>query len=333
MFQTRTLPRCARKAALALFLAAASLGASAADAQAEWPGKVITYVVPYPAGGTTDILARLLAQKLGQSLHTTVIVENRPGATGAIGSAFVARAAPDGYTLLGASTASHAINPALNPRLPYDAVKAFTPVALVGTIPSVLIVGPNSPYRNVAQLLAAARQKPDAISYASGGSGTILQMSAELLKEQQSVRMTHVPYKGDVPAIQDVMAGHVEFMFAPTAPILPHIEAGKLRALAVATAARVPTLPNVPTMAEAGVPNFKAEQWQGVFAPAGTPAPVVQRLNAEINRALQEADVKAQLARLGIKVVGGPPERLAEMQKADIAKWGRVGKAAHISLE
>lgn len=333
MFQTRTLPRCARKAALALFLAAASLGASAADAQAEWPGKVITYVVPYPAGGTTDILARLLAQKLGQSLHTTVIVENRPGATGAIGSAFVARAAPDGYTLLGASTASHAINPALNPRLPYDAVKAFTPVALVGTIPSVLIVGPNSPYRNVAQLLAAARQKPDAISYASGGSGTILQMSAELLKEQQSVRMTHVPYKGDVPAIQDVMAGHVDFMFAPTAPILPHIEAGKLRALAVATAARVPTLPNVPTMAEAGVPNFEAEQWQGVFAPAGTPAPVVQRLNAEINRALQEADVKAQLARLGIKVVGGPPERLAEMQKADIAKWGRVGKAAHISLE
>ncbi|TXI81004.1 MAG: tripartite tricarboxylate transporter substrate binding protein [Cupriavidus sp.] len=333
MFQTRTLPRCARKAALALFLAAASLGASAADAQAEWPGKVITYVVPYPAGGTTDILARLLAQKLGQSLHTTVIVENRPGATGAIGSAFVARAAPDGYTLLGASTASHAINPALNPRLPYDAVKAFTPVALVGTIPSVLIVGPNSPYRNVAQLLAAARQKPDAISYASGGSGTILQMSAELLKEQQSVRMTHVPYKGDVPAIQDVMAGHVDFMFAPTPPILPHIEAGKLRALAVATAARVPTLPNVPTMAEAGVPNFEAEQWQGVFAPAGTPAPVVQRLNAEINRALQEADVKAQLARLGIKVVGGPPERLAEMQKADIAKWGRVGKAAHISLE
>lgn len=245
----------------------------------------------------------------------------------------MARAAPDGYTLLGASTASHAINPALNPRLPYDAVKAFTPVALVGTIPSVLIVGPNSPYRNVAQLLAAARQKPDAISYASGGSGTILQMSAELLKEQQSVRMTHVPYKGDVPAIQDVMAGHVDFMFAPTAPILPHIEAGKLRALAVATAARVPTLPNVPTMAEAGVPNFEAEQWQGVFAPAGTPAPVVQRLNAEINRALQEADVKAQLARLGIKVVGGPPERLAQMQKADIAKWGRVGKAAHISLE
>nr|WP_235679750.1 MULTISPECIES: tripartite tricarboxylate transporter substrate binding protein [Cupriavidus] len=304
-----------------------------AHAQSDWPNKVINYVVPYPAGGTTDILARLIAQKVGQALHTTIVVENRPGATGAIGSAYVARSAPDGYTLLGASTASHAINPALNPKLPYDAVKSFTPVALYGTIPSVLIVGPNSAYQSVKDLLAAAKKKPGAISYASGGNGTILQMSAELLQQQQGVRMTHVPYKGDVPAIQDVMAGHVDFMFAPTAPILPHVQAGKLRALAVATAARVPTLPNVPTMAEAGVPNFEAEQWQGVYVPAGTPAAIVQRLNAEINRALQDPEVRQQLAKLGIRIAGGPPERLTEIQKADTAKWARVGKAAGILLD
>ncbi|WP_066731459.1 tripartite tricarboxylate transporter substrate binding protein [Cupriavidus sp. D384] len=315
-------------------LVVASLAAGSAQAQTDWPAnKVINYVVPYPAGGTTDILARLVARKVGEALHTTIVVENRPGATGAIGSAFVARSAPDGYTLLGASTASHAINPALNPKLPYDAVKSFTPVALLGTIPSVLIVGPNSPYKNVKDLVAAAKAKPGVVSYASGGNGTILQMSAELLQQQENVRMTHVPYKGDVPAIQDVMAGHVDFMFAPTAPILPHVQAGKLRALAVATSARVPTLPNVPTMAEAGISNFEAEQWQGIFAPAGTPPAIVQRLNAEINKALQDPEVKAQLGKLGIKVVGGTPDRLAEAQKADIAKWSRVGRAANITLE
>lgn len=334
MFESLHLTARMRQLGTSMCLVAASFAMGAAHAQSDWPnGKVINYIVPYPAGGTTDILARLIAQKVDQALHTTIVVENRPGATGAIGSAFVARAAPDGYTLLGASTASHAINPALNPKLPYDAVKAFTPVALLGTIPSVLIVGPNSSYKSVKDLIAAAKAKPGAVSYASGGNGTILQMSAELLQQQENVRMTHVPYKGDVPAIQDVMAGHVDFMFAPTAPILPHVQAGKLRALAVATAARVPSLPNVPTMAEAGVANFEAEQWQGIFAPAGTPPAIVQRLNAEINRALQEADVKAQLARLGIKAAGGAPDRLAEIQKADIAKWSRVGKASHITLE
>ncbi|MBB1630152.1 tripartite tricarboxylate transporter substrate binding protein [Cupriavidus sp. UME77] len=303
------------------------------SAQSDWPNRVITYVVPYPAGGTTDILARLIAQKLGQALHTTVVVENRPGATGAIGSAFVARAPADGYTLLGASTASHAINPALNPKLPYDAIKSFEPVVMIGTIPSVLIVGPNSPYRNVQALLAAAKAKPGAVTFASGGSGTILQMSGELLKEERKVDMTHVPYKGDVPAIQDVMAGHVDFMFAPTAPILPHVQGGKLRALGVATKARVASLPAVPTMAEAGVPDFEAEQWQAVFAPAGTPATIVQRLNTEINRILKDPEVVAHLDKLGVKVVGGTPQQLSAFQKADIAKWARVGKAAGVTLE
>jgi tripartite-type tricarboxylate transporter receptor subunit TctC len=197
----------------------------------------------------------------------------------------------------------------------------------------VLIVGPNSPYRNVQALLAAAKAKPGAVTFASGGSGTILQMSGELLKEERRVNMTHVPYKGDVPAIQDVMAGHVDFMFAPTAPILPHVQGGKLRALGVATKARVASLPAVPTMAEAGVPDFEAEQWQAVFAPAGTPATIVQRLNTEINRILKDPEVVAHLDKLGVKVVGGTSQQLSAFQKADIAKWSRVGKAAGVTLE
>ncbi|MGO4328070.1 Bug family tripartite tricarboxylate transporter substrate binding protein [Cupriavidus sp. 2TAF22] len=304
-----------------------------AHAQADWPKKVITYVVPYPAGGTTDILARLIAQKLGQALQTTVVVENKPGATGAIGSAFVARAPADGYTLLGASTASHAINPVLNPKLPYDAVKSFAPVVLIGTIPSVLVVGADSPYHDVQGLLAAARKKPGSVSFASGGNGTILQMSGELLKAQAHVKLTHVPYKGDVPAIQDVMAGHVDFMFAPTAPILPHVQGGKLRALGVATKARVASLPAVPTMGEAGVPSFEAEQWQAIFAPAGTPPQIVQRLNTEINRILKDRDVIAHLDELGVRIVGGTPQQLADFQKADIAKWAKVAKAAGVTLD
>lgn len=304
-----------------------------ASAQADWPGKVITYVVPYPAGGTTDILGRLIAQKLGQALHTTVVVENKPGATGAIGSAFVARAPADGYTLLGASTASHAINPVLNAKLPYDAVKSFEPVILIGTIPSVLVVAADSPYRDVQALLAAAKKKPGTVSFASGGNGTILQMSGELLKEQSHVKLTHVPYKGDVPAIQDVMAGHVDFMFAPTAPILAHVKGGKLRALAVATRSRVASLPTVPTMAEAGVANFEAEQWQAVFAPAGTPQAIVQRLNVEINRILRDREVIAHLDELGVRIVGGTSRELAEFQKTDIAKWEKVAKGAGVTLE
>ena len=316
-----------------LFLSLAACIPFHASAQTDWPRKVITYVVPYPAGGTTDILGRLIAQKLGQALHTTVVVENKPGATGAIGSAFVARAPADGYTLLGASTASHAINPVLNAKLPYDAIKSFEPVILIGTIPSVLVVAADSPYRDVQALLAAAKKKPGTVSFASGGNGTILQMSGELLKEQSHVKLTHVPYKGDVPAIQDVMAGHVDFMFAPTAPILAHVKGGKLRALAVATRSRVASLPTVPTMAEAGVANFEAEQWQAVFAPAGTPKEIVQRLNVEINRILQDREVIAHLDELGVAIVGGTSRYLAEYQKADIAKWAKVAKAAGVTLE
>ena len=256
-----------------------------ASGEVAWPARPISYVVPYPAGGTTDILARLIAQKLGLTLGTTVVVVNKPGATGTIGSAYVAKAPPDGYTLLGTSTGPHAIYPALSSKPAYDAITDFQPVILVGTIPSVMIVSAQS------------------------------------------------PYKGDVPAIQDVMAGHVDFMFVPTSPVIPHIQAGKLRAIGIATEARVPELPDVPTMIEQGQPDFIAEQWQGLFLPSGTPAEVVSRYNSEINKILAEPEVVERLTQLGVTKIGGSPAVLADYQRADIAKWVKVGRASKISIE
>src|SRR5258706_6144427 len=283
-------------------------------AQQPWPapGKLITYVVPYPAGGTTDILGRMLAQKLGTALGTTVIVDNKPGATGTIGTAFVSRAAPDGYTLLGTSIGPQAIVPSLNPKLPYDPVKSLEPVTLVGTVPHALVVAAGSPFKTVKELVAAAQAKPGELAFASGGNSTILQMQGELLKIQLGIDITHVPYKGDTPAIQDVLGGQVTLMFAPVAAALPHIQSGKLHPLAVTSATRLKSLRDVPTMAEAGGGDFVAEQWQGGYLPANTPKPIVRRLNAEIVRILNEADVAERVEKLGVSPVGSSPGQLAE---------------------
>jgi len=312
-----------------------SLGAAApALAQGEWPGgKPITWVVPYPPGGTTDILGRAIALRLGTSLGATVIVDNKAGATGTIGAAFVAKAMPDGHTLLGTSIGPQAIVPNLVPKMQYDAVKAFAPISLIGTIPHVLIVGSSLPFRSVSDLVKEAKANPDAVSFASGGNGTILQMQGELLRLQSGTKMTHVPYKGDTPAIQDVLAGHATFMFAPVAAALPHIQSGRLKALAVTSAARLKGLPEVPTMAQAGFKDFVVEQWQAVYAPAGTPKPVVQRLNQEILRILKDAEVVAMADKLGVTLVGSTPAQLADTQKNDLAKWGRVIKEAGIKAD
>ena len=312
-------------------LAAASLPALA---QGQWPtGRPITWVVPYPPGGTTDILGRAIAQRLGASLGTTVIVDNKAGATGTIGSAFVARSAPDGYTLLGTSIGPQAIVPNLLQKMQYDPVAAFAPVTLIGTIPHVLVVGAAQPMRTVADLVAQAKARPEELSFASGGSGTILQMQGELLRLQTGTRMTHVPYKGDTPAIQDVLAGHTSFMFAPVAAALPHIQGGQLRALAVTSAARLKALPDVPTMGQAGFKDFVVEQWQALYAPAGTPAAVVQRLNAEVVRQLKDPEIAAMADKLGVTLVGSTPQQLADTQKADLAKWAKVVKDAGIKPE
>ena len=310
-------------------LVALVLSASAQDA---WPGRTISYVVPYPPGGTTDIVGRTIATHLGQALKTSVIVENKAGATGTIGGAFVARAAADGQTLLGTSIGPQAIVPHLM-KLSYDPLKAYEAVSLIGTVPHLLVVHPSSPFNSVAQLVAAAKEKPGAVSFASGGNGTILQMQGVLLSQQTKTTMTHVPYKGDTPALQDVIGGQVNFLFAPIAAALPHVQSGRLRALAITAAQRSPALPAVPTMGEAGFNDFVVEQWQAVYAPAKTPASIIHRLQSEISKVLTEPDVAANFEKMGITVVNGTPEALAKRQAADSQRWATVIREAGIKLD
>ncbi|MDQ7955993.1 MAG: tripartite tricarboxylate transporter substrate binding protein [Pseudomonadota bacterium] len=312
----------------------ALLATGGALAQGQWPtGRVITWVVPYPPGGGTDVLGRAVAQKLGGTLGTNVIVDNRAGATGTIGAAYVAKSAPDGYTLLGTTIGPQAIAPHLMGKLPYDPIGGFAPVAIIGTIPHILVVGANQPYRNVADLLAAAKAQPGKLAFASGGTGTILQMQGELLAQQTGSRFIHVPYKGDSPAVQDTLGEQVNFMFAPAAAALPHVQSGRLRALAVTSAARLKPLPDVPTMAEAGIKDFVVEQWQAVFAPAGTPAPIVERLNRDVNAALKTPDLVALADKLGVNLVGGTPAQLGALQKSDSAKWAEVIRKGGIKAD
>lgn len=318
-------PSPARRRFLALsatLAAGAAFGVRAAQA---WPaGQTITWVVPYPAGGSTDVLGRAVAQQLDALLATRVIVDNRPGATGTIGAARVARAAPDGLTLLGTSIGPQAIAPHVMGKLTYDPVADFAPVIMIGTIAHLLVVGAAQPYRSVADLLAAAKAAPQGLAYASGGTGTILHMQGELLQQKTGARFLHVPYKGDTPALQDTLAGQVQFAFLPAAAALPHVQSGALRALAATSAQRLPVLPDVPTMQEAGIPDFVAEQWQAVFAPAGTPAPVIERLNTSIGKALQSPALTELAQQLGITLVGGTPQALDQTRKADFQKWGKV---------
>ncbi len=323
-----------RRAWCSTALTAAVLVAAPVFAQGHWPtGRPITWVVPYPPGGSTDILGRAIALRLGNALGTTVIVDNKAGATGTIGSAFVARSAPDGYTLLGTSIGPQAIVPSLATQMPYDPVKAFEPITLIGHIPHVLVTGSATPVKTVAELVAQAKVTPGNVSFASGGSGTILHMQGELLGLQTGAKMTHVAYKGDTPAIQDVLAGHVTFMFAPVAAALPHIQSGRLKALAVTSAEALKALPAVPTMTQAGFKDFTVTQWQAVYAPAGTPTTMVQRLHSEIVRILKDPEIVAMADKLGVSLVGSTHQQLADTQKADLAKWAKVIKAAGIQAD
>ena len=325
---------CKRRAIATALLFLPAIGFSGGvAAQGTWPAKTITYVVPYPPGGTTDIIGRTIAQRLGVVLNTTVVVDNKPGATGTIGGAFVARATPDGHTVLGTSIGPQAIVPHLMPNIPYDSTKSYEPVVLVGTVPHLLVVAANSPYNSVRDLVEAAKVKPDGLMFASGGNGTILQMQGELFCQQAGVKMIHVPYKGDTPALQDVLGGQVTLGFLPIAAALTHVQSGRLKALAITAAKRAKGLPQVPTMAEAGFPDFVVEQWQAIYAPAGTPKPIVNRLNQEVNQILKEGPVVATLEKLGISIAGGTPQQLADQQKTDFERWGKVIKEANIKLE
>ncbi|WP_194712912.1 Bug family tripartite tricarboxylate transporter substrate binding protein [Noviherbaspirillum soli] len=324
----------ARRTLIAASLSALALSAIVLPAHAEdkWPSKPITYVVPFPAGGTTDILARLIGQKLGPALGTTVIIDNRPGAGGNIGSELVARAAPDGYTIMGGTISSHSINASLY-KLSYDPLKSFAPITLIGTNANVLVVNPGSPFKSVKELVAAAKAKPGSLSFASAGNGTSQHLSAELFKTMTGIDMVHIPYKGSAPAIQDVIGGQVPLMFDTTVVAGPFIQSGKVRPLAVTSAKRVASLPDVPTMAEAGVPGYEVVSWQAMFAPAGTPSAIVQRLQTEVAAILKQPDIQERLAKLGVDPSGMAPQQLAEFQAAEIAKWAKVVKAANVKVD
>ncbi len=321
----------------AALAAAVGLIGLPAAAQGTWPtGKTISYVVPFAAGGTTDTLGRLIGQQLGTALGTTVVVENKGGAAGSIGSEAAARAAPDGYTLLGGTVSSHAINVSLYPKLGYDPIKSFSPVTLIGTNPVVLVVSANSPHKTLKDVLAAAKGKEGGLSSASAGTGSSQHLAVELLAYKSGVKFTHIPYKGSGPAIQDVISGQVDMMFDTTVVAAPHIQSGKLRAIAVTSPKRLASMPDVPTVAESGVnglADFQVQSWQAIFVPAATPAPIVSRLHDEIRKILAQPDMQNRLKGFGMEPADLNTTQIAAFQKAEVEKWAQVIKAANIKVD
>jgi tripartite-type tricarboxylate transporter receptor subunit TctC len=314
-----------RRMILGLLALGLALPVATAHAQ-PWPSKPIKWVVPFAPGGTTDILARTVGEKLSVALGQPVVVENRPGAGGGVGADYVAKAAPDGYTLVGGTISTHAINASLYKSLPYDPVKDFVPITLIARLPNLLVVNPNVPAKNVGELIALLKANPGKYNFASSGNGTSQHLSGELFKSIAGVEMQHVPYKGSPPALQDVVAGQVTMTFDNITTAWPLAKAGNLRPLAVTTAQRSAVAPDVPTMQEAGLAGYEVGSWQGVFAPAGTPPEIVRRLNTEIVRILRMPEVRDKLIGLGAEPVGNSSEEFAAMVRSEVAKWADVVK-------
>jgi len=313
------------QAAGAFALPGGLLASADAFAQDTWPSRPITYVVPFTPGGSTDVIGRLICQSLGESLGQPVVVDNRPGAAGAVGASYVAKARPDGYTLFGGTISTHAINASLYKNLPYDPVKDFEPISLVAFLPNVLMVSPALGVNSVAELVALLKKDPDKRTFASSGAGTSTHLAGELLADLIGVPLTHVPYKGTPPAMLDVASGQVTFMFDQFTAALPLVQSGKLKLLAVTTGKRASIAPQLPTLAEAGVPGFEMASWQAVYAPKNTPKPIVERLSAEITRALKSPEVRDKLTnQLGMEVVAGSPADLAALMQKEIPRWGEL---------
>nr|WP_309899945.1 tripartite tricarboxylate transporter substrate binding protein [Variovorax soli] len=309
----------------------AAVALTALAAHAAFPDRPITIVVPYAPGGAADAVARVLAARMGEKLGTSVIVDNRAGASGTIGVAYVAKASPDGYTMLYDAT-PYSINPHLFPRMPY-AADALQPLSLVLVAPNALIVKADSPYKTVADLVAKAKATPGKLNFASGGSGTVQRLATELFRQKLQLDMVHVPYKSGGPAIADVMGGQVDFMFGTVAATYPLISAGKLRALAVSSPQRSPRLPDVPTVAETVVPGYEAFEWNGMFLPAKTPKDVADKLQKAVVDVLKEDEVQQRLRDLGAQPVGSTPAEFATFLKKEDAKWGDVVKKGDIKLD
>ena len=309
---------------LALMLVACAVAAAAADA---YPTRAIKLIVPSAAGGWTDTIARLVGNGLAAGLGVPVVIENKPGAGGNIASDLVAKSAPDGYTLL-VPFGGYAVNAYLYEKLPFDPVKDLVPVAQLCTVTGILVVNPSLPAKSVGELIALARSKPGVLNFASAGSGTEVHLAGELFRSMAGVDIVHVPYKGSAPALADLLGGQVQLMFANMPGTLQHVETGRLRVLAVNSATRSPLLPDVPTVAEPGVPGYEASTWFGVMAPAGTPREIVARLNAEIGKVLGTPEMQKFFRAEGASAVGGSPEQFAAFLRAEMGKWEKVIKAA-----
>ncbi len=340
--KTNILETCMRPRVPRLFTAAAALLCAAgfageAGAQGiDYPTKAIRLIVPFTPGGSTDILGRTIGQKLSEAFHQPVIIDNVPGAGGSIGADRVAKAAPDGYTLLMGHIGTLAVTPSIYPNLPYDPIKSFAPVAWVARVPNVLAVHPSVPARNVQELIALAKAQPGKLNYGSGGNGSAAHIATEYLKLQSQTFMVHVPYRGTAPGVTDLVAGQIQLMFTGAPAVMPFVRSGQLRALAVSSAKRLASLPDLPTVAESGLKElagFEADQWYGVVAPAGTPREIVAKLNAQINASLNSPELKARLAAEGAEPTPSPPEVFGQLIVREIERWRPVVKAGKVKSE
>lgn len=323
-----------RRTRLALGAGLLAVGlAQAATLQAQaYPSKPIRLMVPYSPGAGTDTLARILAHKAGELLGQPFVIENRPGAGGTIGTEIVARSAPDGYTLLFAPT-SHAINASLYPKLGFDTVKDFAPISVVASLPVVLATALSVPAQSVKELVALAKARPNELTMASSGNGSVFHLTGELFKEAAGIRFVHVPFKGGAPAVAALLGGQVGFTFETSVTLVPHIRSGKLRALGVASAGRIALLPDVPTMAESGYPGILAENWYGLYAPAGTPRETIARVYGALAQSIQSAEVREKLAAQGAEIRENTPEQTLVFLNAEMAKWAKVVKASGAKID
>ena len=301
-------------------------------ALAQYPQRAIKLIVPFPPAGATDIVGRIVAQKLGERFGQAVVVENRPGAGGSIGSDLVAKSAPDGYTLLMATSSTHSIGPALQ-KLPYDPIKDFAAITHVANVPNVLVVSPKLPVASVKELIEYAKARPGKLNFASSGIGTIVHLNGELFKMLAGVDVVHVPYKGTALSIPDLANGNVAMLFDSLASVLPHVKSGSVRPLAMNAPQRSPLLPEVPTLAEAGMPAFDRYTWFGMFAPAGTPADIVRRVQAEVAAALKAPDLRERFDAVGAEPVGSTPEQFVDRIRSDGVRWAEVIKSANVKVQ
>lgn len=323
---TFNTPALLKRAAAIVLLAAPTL----ALAQA-YPSKAVTVIIPFPPGGPTDVLGRIVVQRLSEKLGQPFVVENKPGASGMIGATQVAKAAPDGYTIL-INASLHVINPSLYPKMQHDPIKDFVPVSQIADVPMVLVVNRTNPAKNLKDVIAQAKKTPG-MTFASSGNGTAPHLAGEAFNVATGLKLTHVPYKGSAPALTDIVGGHVTMMFDPVASSTPFIQSGRLRPIAVTTAKRVPTMPNVPTMAEAGLPGYEISTWYGVWAPANTPKDIVDKLSGEIAKLVKEPEISKRIMQLGSLPVGSTPAQFAAYNRSEQVKFDKIVKQSGAKID